>query len=225
MSLEQRCQRVGLQGTEVENDRRAGASNPVRKPPNALGRRGFIRAVSRDQENGPVVQVVREEDHEVERRDISPVQVLKHEHERCRGCPVGEKGKGVLEHSLLRAKGPPLDLPRVPERTQGLYERLVGQFRPDEVDRAPEEGLEPRGSGSPCQFGREPGLADARLSGDEGGRTASGARRIKCALKLHELWHASDENLTATSHDSNQYRLDHRQRAGRQMGTRTIEDT
>ena len=72
-----------------------------------------------------------------------------------------------------------VEQPGLPERAQSLNERLEGQLRADQIDRAPEQDLEPRVAGSLAEFRHEPGLADARFAGDEDGRTVSGARRIE----------------------------------------------
>ena len=166
-----------LERPELEQD-----AEPERRTPSARRRMRsaddeLVGAVGREQQNPPVVEVVREEDDEIERRRIGPVQILEHEQHGRGGCAVGEQRERLLEHPQLRA-GPLVDLPQLPERTQGLDERLVRQLRADEIDRAPEEDLEPRVAGTSRELGREPGLADARLPGDEDGRTASGLRRI-----------------------------------------------
>ena len=125
------------------------------------------------------------------------MQILEYEQHRCGGRAVREQLERVLEDSQLRARRLPVDLPGLPERAQGLDERLVGQLGADEIDRAPEEDLEPRVAGALAELGHEPGLADARFAGDEDGRAVSGARRIERALELPELACASDENLAA----------------------------
>ena len=76
-----------------------------------------------------------------------------------------------------------------------LGERLVRQLRADQIDRAADEDLEPGARGTSRELGREPGLADARLSGDQDGRTVARPRRLERALKLPELACASDEHL------------------------------
>jgi hypothetical protein len=114
---------------------------------------------------------VREEDDQVERRGIGPVQVLEHEQHRCGSGAPGEQRQRLLEHPQLRARHTPVSLPRLPKRAQRLGERLVWQLRTDEVDRAAEQDLEPGAAGTSRELGGEPGLADARLSGDENRRT------------------------------------------------------
>ena len=98
---------------------------PICEAAHALRRRRLVRAVGREQQNRPVVEVVREEDDEIERRGIRPVQVLEHEQHRCGGRAVGEQRERVLEYAQLRA-GPrvrrPAEAPRAdagPRRTAG----------------------------------------------------------------------------------------------------------
>ena len=107
---------------------------------------GSSGAVGREQQNRPVVEVVREEDDEIERRRIGPVQILEHEQHGCGSGALGEQRERLLEHLQLRARRP-VDLPRLPERTQGLDERLVRQLRADEIDRAPDEAPRTRRRG------------------------------------------------------------------------------
>jgi hypothetical protein len=109
---------------------------------------------------------VREEDDQVERGRIGPVQILQHQQQRCGGGPLAQQRQRVLEHPQLRARRRPVDPRKRSERTQGLHERLVRQLGADQIDRAAEEDLEPRLAGACRQLGRQPGLADARLPGD-----------------------------------------------------------
>ena len=55
------------------------------------------------------------------------------------------------------------DLRRFPERTQGLDERLIGQLRADEIDRATEQNVE-SGVAEPHspELGRQPGTSRYR---------------------------------------------------------------
>jgi hypothetical protein len=94
----------------------------------------------------------------------------------------------------------PAGLPGPPERAQCFGERLIGQLGPAEVDRASDEDVEAGVTGASCNLGRQPGLADARLPGDEDGRAASGVRRGECALELLELASPSHEHLARASH-------------------------
>ena len=67
-------------------------------------------------------------------------------------------------------------LPRVPERTQRLDERLIRQFRADEIDRATEQDVKSRAAYA-SQLGEQAqGLTDAGISSDEHGRTISRSR-------------------------------------------------
>ena len=134
------------------------------------------------------------------------MQVLEHEQHRCGGCSVGEQRERVLEDLQLRAGPRLVDRPRLPERTKGLEERLIRQLCADEVDRAPEQDLEPGAAGTSRELGRESALADAGFPGDEDRRTASGSGRIDSALELPELAYTSDEDLARASHHAGQYR-------------------
>ena len=57
---------------------------------------------------------------------------------------LGEQDERLLEHLQLRTHPPGIDSPRVPERTQRLDERLIRQFRADEIDRATEQDVKSR---------------------------------------------------------------------------------
>jgi hypothetical protein len=92
------------------------------------------------------------------------------------------------------------------ERTQRLDERLIWQLRAYEIDRASEEHLKPSGAGTACELRREPGLADARFSGDKDRRTAPRLRSVERTLEHPKLAYASDERLAGASLHSSQYR-------------------
>ena len=130
------------------------------------------------------------------------MQILEHEQHRHGRGALGEQGERLLEHLQLRARPRGIDLPRVPERTQGLDDRLIRQLRADEIDRATEQDVESRVAGTPPELGREPGLTDAGFSSDEHGRTTPGSRHIERALEFPELTCPSDEHLARASHHS-----------------------
>ena len=109
----------------------------------------------------------------------------------------------------------PTDSPGLPERTQRLGERLIRQHRADQVDRAPEENLEPGAAGTSRELGGDPGLADARLSRDQDGRALPGPRGAERALELRELACAPDEHLARASLHPGQYRAANPRREGR----------
>jgi hypothetical protein len=139
---------------------------------------------------------VGEEDGQVEGGGVGPVEVLEHQQHRRRGGARAEQVERLLEHPQLGARRRHVG-PR--ERAQRLQERLVRQLRADQVDRPSEQDLEPGVAGSCRQLGREPGLADARLAGDEHGRAPVGPRRLEGALEPPELAFASDEHLARGS--------------------------
>ena len=70
---------------------------------------------------------------------------------------------------------------------------LVGQLRADEIDRASDQNLDPCLARAARELGREPGLADARLSRHEDGPAASSPCRVEGALEVLVLAFASDE--------------------------------
>ena len=216
---EQRRQLRPAERPELEHERGARPPDAVGQPAHALGRRGLVGPVRREQQDPPVVEVVREEDDEIERRGVRPVQILQHEqHRRGRG-PLGEQRQRLLEHPQLRPRRLRVEPPGLPERTQRIHERLVRQLRADEIDRPAEQDLEPRVAGASGELGREPGLADARFAGDEDRRAAPGPRRVEDALELPELACASDEYVARPSHHAGQYRAADPRRQGA-VGTR-----
>jgi hypothetical protein len=137
---------------------------------------------------------VREEDDQIERRDIGPVQILEHEQHGHGSGALGEQRQRLLEHPQLRAGRLPGGPPGLPERAQRLGERLIRQLRADEIDRPADQDLEPGATGTPGQLGGEPGLADARLSHDQDSRTRPRLRCFERTLKLPELPSAPDEH-------------------------------
>lgn len=88
------------------------------------------------------------------------MQILEREQHGSGGCAVSEQRERLLEQAQLRARHLPIDPPKLPERTQGLDERMVGQLRAHQIDRAPEQDLEPCVASACRELGREPGLAD-----------------------------------------------------------------
>ena len=86
-----------------------------------------------------------QEDDEVERRDVGPVEILQHDQQRGDRCPLRQQRQHGLEHLQLRTPDPFTE--RVPERTQRVDERLERQLHPDEVDRPAEQHLETLGAG------------------------------------------------------------------------------
>ena len=192
---EQRRQLVPVERPELEHERGSGATDALGKPAHPIRGGKLVGTVRRQKQKPPLPDVVRQKDDEIERRGVGPVHVLEHEqHGRGSGA-LGEQRERFLEYPQLRAGRPPIVLPGVSEGTQGLDERLVRQLRTDEIDRAPEQDLEPSGTSACRELGREPGLADARVPCDEDGRTDARLYRVERALELPELPCATDEDV------------------------------
>jgi hypothetical protein len=141
---------------------------------------------------------VGEEDDEVERRRVRPVEVLEHQQHGCRCGPLAEHVERSLEDAELRARRRRVD-PHVGDPTQRVDERLIGQLGADEVHGPADEDLEPDGAGTPAQLGGEPRLADACLPRDEDDVAPALARCVQRPLELPELGHSSHEDLAAAS--------------------------
>ena len=125
-SREQRRQLVALRAVRARapapspsagRRRRAGAC--------ARPRRARPRGRSPSSSNPPVVEVVREEDDEIERRRVGPVQVLEHQQHRRGRCAVEQQRQRLLEHPQLRARRLRVDLREPPSgrsaSTNGWY--------------------------------------------------------------------------------------------------------
>jgi hypothetical protein len=196
---QQRGQLLVLERSKLQHQRRARAPGALSQSAHPHGRRRLVLAVGRQQQYPPVAEVVGEENEQVQRRGVGPVQVLEHEQQGCGGRAVEQQRQRLLEHLQLRARRLPINLRERSERTEGLDERLVRQLRADQVDRAPEEDLEPGVAGACRQLGRQPGLADARLPSDEDGRSAARLGRVEGALELPKLAYPPDEHLARGS--------------------------
>jgi hypothetical protein len=143
------------------------------------------------------------------------MEVLEHQQHGSGGCALGQKRERRLEHPQLRAPRCLVDLPRIAERSQGVDKRQKGELRPDEIDRAPDEDLEPRVAGPSRELGREPTLADTRISDDENGPTTSSPGRVESTLELSKLTDASNEDVAREGRHSSQCRAAHPRPGGR----------
>jgi hypothetical protein len=191
-SREERRQLLARERTELDQERRARTPHAVGEPTHALGRRRLIPAVGREQQHAPLVEIVREVHDEVERRRVSPVQVLEHDQHRCIRREVREEGERVLEDAQLGAGRLALGVP-IPMRAQRLDERLVRQLGTDEIEAAPQEDLESRGASTCRELRREARLADPCLAGDQHRRSATGVRPPQRALETPQLLGAPDQ--------------------------------
>jgi hypothetical protein len=171
------------------------AQDAVGHPAHAVGGGRLVRASRGEHQQPAVAQVVGEEDVEVERGRVRPVQILEHEQRRLRGAALREQRQRILEHAQLRAAR----VIAAGELAEGLRERLVRQLGAGEVDRAPDQHGEAGRAGLRLQLAGEPRLADARLAGDQHARAVPRARRRERAAQRRELGGASDERRHAAS--------------------------
>ena len=168
---------------ELEVSARSGAPRALDEPAQGLSMRA-------EQDDSLVSEVVREEDDQVERRRVGPVQVFEHQQHRI--GVIGEPRQRGLEHTQLRA-----GLAR--ERTERFDERLVRQLGADEIDRAADPDGESAVASARRDLGGEPRLADARLTRDEHSPAAPRLRRVEHALELFQLACAPDEHGASIS--------------------------
>ena len=126
---------------------RGRAPPPAPERPRASARRRMrsrrgelVRAIGHDHEDRTAGEVMGEEDDEVQRRRVCPVQVLEHEQYRARGGTVGEDAR--VPRTPATATRP--CVVRAPQWPKGLDERLEGQFGADQVDRMPRGGRRSR---------------------------------------------------------------------------------
>ena len=188
---------------ELDQGPRPRAPDAGGEPAHPLGRGRLVGAMGGEQEHAPVVEVVSEEEDQVERRRVRPVQILQYEQHGRRA--LREQAERLLEHLQPRGRGRAVGPPELSERMQRLDERLVRQRRADEVDRSPEHDLEVLGTRMPRELGGQPRLADARLPREQDGQPAPGARRFERALELRKLAFPPDEHLGVASFHRGQY--------------------
>jgi hypothetical protein len=205
---EQRGQLVARERAELHHERRAGSPHAVGEAAHALGRCGVVGATGREQQHAPLVEVVREVDDEIERRRVGPVQVLEHEQHRRRRRGVGEQRERVFERARPRAGRRGL-VASGAQRPQRLGERLEGQLGADEVEAAPDERPKAGRIGTRRQLRGQARLADARVAGDEHGRSAPRRRAVERPLEPAQLVRAPDEHLAPSVHGASIPRLKH----------------
>ena len=134
------------------------------------------------------------------------MQILEHEQHRRGGGALGEQRERLLEHPQLRAGACPSARQGSPSGRSASTNGWYGSSVPTRSIERPSRTSNPASRARLRELGREPGLADARLSGDEDGRAAPRPRRVERALELPELACASDEHLARASLHSGQYR-------------------
>ena len=140
-SREQRRQLLVLERPELEHERRARAPDAVGEPAHPLGRRGLVGAVGREQQNRPVVEVVREEDDEIERRGIGPVQILEHEQHRGGSGALGEQRERRPRTPAAASRADASSTCRgSPSGRRASTNGWYGQLRADKIDASARGG-------------------------------------------------------------------------------------
>ena len=134
-------------------------------------------AVGAEQEDPLFGEVVGEEDDEVERRRVRPVQVL--EHQQHRDVVIGESASAASNTRNWEPGGGGRGPPRRRASTNGWYGSSVPTRS---IDRPSGRRSRPRGRGG--QLEGEPGLADARLARDQHRRAVPRPRVVERLLEL-----------------------------------------
>ena len=137
---QQRGQLLVLERSKLQHQRRARAPDALGQPAHPRGR-GLVRAVGRQQQHPPVAEVVGEEDDQVERGGVGPVQVLEHQQHR-RGGRAVDAAPASPGTRAAASPPPPIGLQASSRRrasTNGWY----GSSVPTRSIEAPEQGLEP----------------------------------------------------------------------------------
>ena len=152
----------------------------------------LVGAVGGEQEERLGPRVADEEDEEVARGGVGPVEVL--DHQRDGAEPVQQREQRLEHLRLARRLGH-----RLAERPQRLGERRVGEGRAAELQAVADEDWDPPPLGPRLELGYQPALADARLAGHEG----EGRHAVQRRLEHGQLIGAPDEGAAgdAAEHD------------------------
>ena len=130
----------------------------------------LVGAVGGEQEERLGARVADEEDEEVARGGVGPVQVLDHQRD---GAEAVQQREQRLEHlRLARRVGH-----RLAERPQRLGDRRVGEGRAAELQAVADKDA--RTLGARLELRHQAALADARLAGHEGEGRRAGQRRVE----------------------------------------------
>ena len=210
---DERRELVPRERPELHRERDPAAPQPGGQPVHRVVLAHRVVPPRRDDQHAAVVDGVRQEGEEVERRPVGPVQVLEHQHDRRGGAETLERRAHRLEQVQLRlagvrgrrsrraasraagatAPGSPSRTARAAQRPERLDEREVGQGGADEVDAPARE----HGRAAPArplrQLAGQPRLADAGGAGDQGGRAAPGRRSVERLLEPRQLRRPADE--------------------------------
>ena len=161
-----------LERPELEQKRRARPADAVGQPSHPLRRRELVRAVGREQENRPVVEVVREEDEKIECRRVRPVHVFEHDQHRC-GCSPVDEQRSTSSNTRSCVPVVPVACQGLPSGRSASTNGWYGSSVPTRSIERPRRISKPASRARVGEFGYEAALADSGLSGDEDDRTAS----------------------------------------------------
>ena len=100
-SREQRRQLLGGEWAELDQDGGARVLHAVCESTHVLARGKLACTVGREHQDRAVGEVVGEENDEIERRAIRPVQVFEHEQHGRDHCALAEQRKRLLENAQL----------------------------------------------------------------------------------------------------------------------------
>ena len=216
---DERRELVPRERSELHRERNPAAPQPGGQPVHRVVLAHRVLPPRRDDEHAAVVDGVRQEGEEVERRPVGPVQVLEHQHDRRGGAETLERRAHRLEQvQLRRARVPvrgrgerragqqarqllqPVEGGRAAQRPERLDEREVGQGGSDEVDAPSRE----HGRAAPArplrQLAGQPRLADAGGAGDQCGRAVPGRRSVERLLEPRQLRRPADEPVAGGRH-------------------------
>ena len=149
----------------------------------------LVRPVRGEQEERLGPRVADEEDEEVARGGVGPMEVLDHQRD---GAEAVEQRQQSLEHLRLAVRVGN----RLAERSQRLDERRVGERRAAELQAVTDEDGH---AGVRFELGHQTGLADARLARHE----REGGRAIERRVEDGQLGGPADEGGAgdAAEHD------------------------
>ena len=171
---------------------RALPRNGARRRPagHAFAPRRLGRATGRHEHHPQVDDVVGQEDDEVERRDVGPVEILQHDQQRV----IAARSDSNASTDSNTCNCEPRTSSRTGSRADATPRRTVGTAAPPRRGRSTGRAA-PRtlGARAPRDLGRQSRLADAGVARHEHGRSLARACEVE-ALDITELALASHED-------------------------------